>query len=92
LADEPLPPERRLALDEQVEIVRDRRRRVVASVLYGAEARPGTAPPGPWGPLIAGLTLAVFAVLAVGLATLIRASLPASHPAPAHPSPTVSSR
>jgi hypothetical protein len=69
----------RLSLDDQLEIERDRRRRVVAALVYGAEARPATVPPGPWAPLLAGLAVAMFAVLAVGLAVLIRASLPGAH-------------
>ncbi|HEY7199705.1 MAG TPA: hypothetical protein VIC57_05820 [Candidatus Dormibacteraeota bacterium] len=80
--------EERRSLDEQLEVERDRRRRVVAALVSGADARPATTPPGPWGPLIAGLTIAAFIVLIVGVATLIRSSIPGSRPA-AHPSPTV---
>lgn len=83
--------EERRSLDEQLEVERDRRRRVVAALLQGAEARPATTPPRPWGPLIAGLALAMFVVLVVGVATLIRASLPGAHP-PAHPSPSATAR
>jgi len=85
-------PDRR-TLEEQLEIERDRRRRVVAALLSGAEARPATVPPSPWGPLAAGLTIAVAAVLVVAVVTLIRASLPGAKPAPRpHPSPTVTAR
>jgi hypothetical protein len=81
----------RRSLDEQLEVERDRRRRVVAALLQGAEARPATTPPGPWGPLVAGLALAMFVVLVVGVVTLIRTSLPGAHP-PAHPSPSATAR
>jgi hypothetical protein len=81
----------RLSLDDQLEVERDRRRRVVAALLYGAEARPATVPPGPWAPLLAGLAVAMFAVLAVGMGTLIRASLPGAGAAPpVHQSPAAS--
>jgi hypothetical protein len=84
--------ERPRSLDEQLEIERDRRRRVVASLLYGAEARPSTMPPGAWGPLLAGLTIAAFIALVFGVATLIRGSIGTQQTPGAHPSPTVSSR
>ena len=74
------------SLDELLEIERDRRRRLVAVLRYGAEARPSTVPPGPWGPLAAGVTLGLFLLLVVGVVTLIRASLPGSGTPAAHPS------
>jgi len=87
----PRPPsaDERRTLDEQLEVERDRRRRVVVALVSGAEARPATTPPGPWGPLVAGLTLAAFVALIVIVATLIRASLPGAKPAPPRASPTV---
>jgi hypothetical protein len=84
----PVPPEDRRSLDEQLEVERDRRRRVVAALLYGADARPATTPPGPWAPLLAGLTVAMFVVLVVGVVVLIRAALPGGKAPAAHPSPT----
>ena len=82
----------RLSLDEQLEVERDRRRRVVSALLYGAEARPATRPPGPWAPLLAGAVLAAFVVLVVCVVVLVRASFPAGRTPAAHPSPTVRSR
>jgi hypothetical protein len=66
----------RLSLDEQLEVERDRRRRMVAALLYGAEARPATTPPRAWGPLFAGVALGLFAALGAGVGTLIRHALP----------------
>jgi hypothetical protein len=66
----------RLSLDERIEVERDRRRRMVAAILYGAEARPATMPPRVWGPLLAGVALGLFAALAVGVGTLVRLALP----------------
>jgi hypothetical protein len=69
-------------------VERDRRRRLVAALLYGEEARPQTTAPGPWAPLVAGLAVAVAVMLTVSMATLIRAALPGAHPPGAQPSPT----
>jgi hypothetical protein len=66
----------RLSLDERIEVERDRRRRMVAAILYGAEARPATMPPRAWGPAVAGVALGLFIALAVGLGTLVRLALP----------------
>ena len=79
-------PNGRRSLDEQLEIERDRRRRVVAALLHGAEARPQTTAPDPWAPLLAGLAVVVAVVLIVVLGTLVRASVaPAARPSPAAP-------
>jgi hypothetical protein len=81
----------RRTLDEQLEVERDRRRRVVAALLSGTEARAATTPPGPWGPLIAGATVAGFAVLIVCVVVLVRSAFVTAHPAPSvHPSPAAS--
>jgi hypothetical protein len=66
----------RLSLDERLEVERDRRRRMVAAILYGAEARPATTPPRMWGPVLAGVALGLFVALAVGVGTLVRLALP----------------
>jgi hypothetical protein len=66
----------RLSLDERFEVERDRRRRMVAAILYGAEARPATTPPRAWGPVLAGVALGLFVALAVGVGTLVRLALP----------------
>lgn len=79
------PSNGRRSLDEQLEIERDRRRRVVSALVYGAEARPQTTTPNPWAPMLAGFVIVVAVVLIVGLGTLIRASV-----APAKPSPSPS--
>jgi hypothetical protein len=79
-------------LDEQLEVERDRRRRMVAALLYGREARPATVPPGAWAPLFAGIAVALFVVLLVAVGTLIHTAFPAARAPAAHPSPTISSR
>ena len=84
----PPAPNGRRSLDEQLEVERDRRRRVVAALLYGAEARPQTSAPDPWSPLVAALALVIVAVFVVIIVTLIRASVPGSRPPAGHPSPT----
>jgi hypothetical protein len=66
----------RLSLDERFEVERDRRRRMVAAILYGADARPATTPPRAWGPVLAGVALGLFVALAVGVGTLVRLALP----------------
>lgn len=83
----PPPPNGHRSLDEELEVERDRRRRVVAALLYGVEARPQTSAPGPWAPLLAGLAIVIAVVLVVVIGTLLRASIPGARPA-GHPSPT----
>ncbi len=84
-AQQPAPPERRLSLEDEHEVEMDERRRVVAALLYGAEARPGTIVPGPLAPLLAGLAIAMAVVLIVGMGTLVRGSLPGGKPSPTPP-------
>jgi hypothetical protein len=84
------PPERRMSLEDEHEVEQDGRRRVVAALVYGQEASADTPVPGPWAPLLAGLAVALAAVLIVGMGTLVKASLPSGRPSPSpHPSVTV---
>jgi hypothetical protein len=84
------PPERRMSLEDEHEVEQDQRGRVVAALVYGQEASSDTPVPGPWGPLLAGVAVALAAVLLVGMGTLVRSSLPTGRPTPTpHPSVTV---
>jgi hypothetical protein len=84
---------RELTTDEALEIESDRRRRVVAAFVLGAEARPDR--PRPWRGFLGGLGLAVAIALVVGVVGVARATLdagatPKATPAQALPSPRIS--
>jgi hypothetical protein len=84
--------ERRMSLEDQHEVEQDERQRVVAALLYGQEASSDTPVPGPWGALLAGVAVALAAVLLVAMGTLVRSSLPTGKPSPSpspHPSASI---
>jgi hypothetical protein len=75
-----------MSLEDEHEVQQDERERVVAALVYGREASSDTPVPGPWGPLIAGVAVALAATLLVAMGTLVRSSLPTGKPTPS-PSP-----
>jgi hypothetical protein len=79
-----------MSLEDEHEVQQDERERVVAALVYGREASSDTPVPGPWGPLIAGVAVALAATLLVAMGTLVRSSLPTGKPSPSpHPSVAV---
>lgn len=76
-----------MSLEDEHEVERDDRERVVAALVYGQDASSDTPVPSAWGALLAGLAVALAAVLIVAMATLIRSALPAGKAAPG-PRPT----
>lgn len=79
-----------MSLEDQHEVEQDERRRVVTALMYGQEASTDTPVPGAWGALLAGVAVALAAVLLVAMGTLVRSSLPTGKPTPSpHPSISV---
>jgi hypothetical protein len=86
---------RELTTEEALEIESDRRRRVVAAFVLGAEARPDRPSLRPWRGFLGGVGLAVAIALVVGVVGVARATLdagatPKATPAQALPSPRIS--
>ena len=60
-----------LGPEDQLEVEADRRRRVAAAFRLGSEATPGTPSPGWFGPLVAGVGIAIVIAIALGVITLV---------------------
>lgn len=70
-----------LTPEERLEVESDRQRRVTAAFRLGTEATPGTASPAWWGPLLAGLAIALVIALILGVVALARATNTGGAPA-----------
>ncbi len=62
----------KLTPDEQLEVEADGRRRVTAAFRLGSEATPGTSGPSWFGPIAAGIGIALAIALVIGVITLVR--------------------
>ncbi|HVH63439.1 MAG TPA: hypothetical protein VNA65_07555 [Candidatus Dormibacteraeota bacterium] len=71
-----------LTPEERLEVESDRRRRVAAAFRLGSEATPGTKSPAWWGPLLAGLAIALVIALILGVVALARVTSSSSSPTP----------